>query len=74
MYRKYIAKWPPSWIDYPFKNEIDPLCCQIHDFILFLDELAQETVISEVSLRLVEVLYAFFAVLKSVPKNWFSEE
>ena len=43
--------------------------------MLFLDELAQEKDISEVSLRLVEVLYVFlqFESLKSGPKNWFSE-
>ena len=42
------AKWPPSWIDHPLKkwiSEIDPrpVCCPIHDFMLVLDELAEET-------------------------------
>ena len=36
---------PPSQ-----KCEIDPLCCPIHAFMLFLDELAQEKEIEEVSL------------------------
>ena len=32
------------------KYYVDPLCCPIHAFMLFLDELAQEKVIEEVSL------------------------
>ena len=38
------AKWPLSqkWI-----SEIDPICCPIHVFMLFLDELAQEKDIEE---------------------------
>ena len=44
-------------------------------FMFFLDELAEEKDIQKVSLRLVEVLYAFlhFESLKYGPKNWFSE-
>ena len=59
--------------------EIDPLCCPIHTFMLFLDALdstiAQERYIQDVSLRLVEVLCAFlqFESSKSGPKNGKSE-
>ena len=43
--------------------------------MLFLDELAQEKDIEEVSLWLPEVLYAFLQseISKSGPKNWFSK-
>ena len=43
--------------------------------MLFLDELAQETDIEEVSLWLAEVLYAFLQseISKSGPKNLFSK-
>ena len=55
-----------------------PPLCPIHAFMLFLDELAQEIEIKEVSLWLVKVLCAFFAFFqfetsKSGPKNWLSE-
>ena len=53
------------------KCQIDPLCCPIHDFMLFLDELAQERDIEEVSLLLAEVLHAFLQseIPNSGPKN-----
>ena len=43
--------------------------------MLFLDELAQETDIEEVSLLLAQVLYAFLQseISKSGPKNGFSK-
>ena len=63
----------PSWIEHPLKNvKKTP---SIHAFMLFLDELAQEKDIEEVSFWLAEVLYAFLQseISKSGPKNWFSK-
>ena len=45
-------------------NEINPLCCPIHTFMLFLDDLAQE---KKVSLMLIVVFYTINS--KSGPKN-----
>ena len=43
-------------------SEKDPLCCPIHGFMLFLDEIAKAKDIYEVLLELVGFLYAFFSL------------